>query len=133
MGSHQHNHLDSGSNLYLVFDKIKFFADPNLDSRYNLNTITVYIPKYSLQNNTSTDNNVFGETCNHFVCNIGQPCKMHSPNEAPTEFQNSAFPAFDEHGYQEAKEKQSNSAFGEFEYQKEKVWLWPQKAPGMCG
>ena len=28
--------LDSRYNLYLVFDKTKFFADPNLDSRYNL-------------------------------------------------------------------------------------------------
>ena len=28
--------LDSHYNLNLVFDKTKFFADPNLDSRYNL-------------------------------------------------------------------------------------------------
>ena len=51
---------------------------------------------------------------------------MQNPSEAPTEFKNSAYPAFNEHGYQEAKEKQSNTAFGEFEYQKEQV-LNPQK------
>ena len=28
--------LDSRYNLYLVFDKTRFFADPNLDSGYNL-------------------------------------------------------------------------------------------------
>ena len=90
------------------------------DEKQTINTNTNYIPKYSLPNNTSADNNSFGETCNHFVCNIGEACKMQNPNEAPTQFQNAAHPAFNEQGYQNAKQIQSNSPFGEFEYQKEK-------------
>merc|ERR1711915_833486 len=89
------------------------------NAKQTINTNTHYIPKYSLQNNTSMGaSSGFGATCNHFVCNVGQPCKMLNSNQAPTQFQNAAYPAFDRQEYQNVRQNQSSSTFNGSEYQK---------------
>merc|ERR1711915_738634 len=91
------------------------------NAKQTINTNTNYIPKYSLQNNTSMGaSSGFGATCNHFVYNVEQPCKMKNSNDTPTQFQNAAYPAFDRQGYQNVRQNQSNSAFNGSEYQQPK-------------